>query len=819
MRSVLFLIPRKETSPMEAMNLNIPVLALRGLTVFPHMTMTFDVERRISIRALERAMEEDQEIFLVTQREIGTEMPEEKDLYAVGTISHITQILRLSKTSVRVMVEGRRRARLRRLWQTEPFLQANVEELEEPAQSEAFQRSPRTEALLRQTWNLFSEYAELAGSIPEEVVTTVMDGRDVGYLADFIAQNIALRFDDKQEILEELAPFIRLRKLNGFLARECNVLGFEHEMEGKVRDQLARTQRDQILRTQIRVLQNELGEGEDGDDELDTYRQKIQALELDEDTTKHLLKEVTKLSKQPFGSAEGAVIRGYLDVCLEMPWNTYTKERVSVDAARKVLEKDHYGLEKVKERILETIAVRQMNPEGKGQIICLVGPPGVGKTSIAISVAKALNRKLARLSLGGVRDEADIRGHRKTYIGSMPGRIIEAISRSGSMNPLLLLDEIDKMGNDYRGDPAAALLEVLDSEQNHSFRDHFLEIPVDLSKVMFITTANTTETIPRPLLDRMELIQIPSYTDEEKVQIARRHLLPKQMEEHGLKKGSIRIGDDVLRAVIRDYTRESGVRLLERRLAAICRKTDMRMLSDGVKRITATENDLPKMLDCQPYPPALHTEKAEIGVVNGLAWTEAGGEILEVEVNVMEGTGKLELTGNLGEVMKESAQAALSCLRSRTAVLGIPADFYKNKDIHVHFPEGAVPKDGPSAGIAMATAMLSALTDRKIKAGIAMTGEITLRGRVLPIGGLKEKTMAARRNGIGTVLIPKDNVRDLEDIDQTVRAALRFIPVGTVDEVFAAALCPEAVQEEVADCVAAFAPIPREKSGDAALRQ
>ena len=804
---------------MEAMNLNIPVLALRGLTVFPHMTLTFDVERRISIRALERAMEEDQEIFLVTQREIGTETPVEKDLYAVGTISHITQILRLSKTSVRVMVEGRRRARLRRLWQTEPFLQANVEELEEPAQSDAFQRSPRTEALLRQTWNLFSEYAELAGSIPEEVVTTVMDGRDVGYLADFIAQNIALRFDDKQEILEELAPFIRLRKLNGFLARECNVLGFEHEMEGKVRDQLARTQRDQILRTQIRVLQNELGEGEDGDDELDTYRQKIQALELDEDTTKHLLKEVTKLSKQPFGSAEGAVIRGYLDVCLEMPWNTYTKERVSVDAARKVLEKDHYGLEKVKERILETIAVRQMNPEGKGQIICLVGPPGVGKTSIAISVAKALNRKLARLSLGGVRDEADIRGHRKTYIGSMPGRIIEAISRSGSMNPLLLLDEIDKMGNDYRGDPAAALLEVLDSEQNHSFRDHFLEIPVDLSKVMFITTANTTETIPRPLLDRMELIQIPSYTDEEKVQIARRHLLPKQMEEHGLKKGSIRIGDDVLRSVIRDYTRESGVRLLERRLAAICRKTDMRMLSDGVKRITITENDLPKMLDCQPYPPALHTEKAEIGVVNGLAWTEAGGEILEVEVNVMEGTGKLELTGNLGDVMKESAQAALSCLRSRAGVLGIPADFYKNKDIQVHFPEGAVPKDGPSAGIAMATAMLSALTDRKIKAGIAMTGEITLRGRVLPIGGLKEKTMAARRNGIDTVLIPKDNVRDLEDIDQTVRAALRFIPVGTVDEVFAAALCPEAVQEEVADCVAAFAPIPREKSGDATLRQ
>ena len=805
---------------MKPMTMNIPVLALRGLTVFPHMSLTFDVERRISITALERAMEADQEIFLVTQREIGVNVPAEKDLYEIGTVSHISQILRLSANSVRVMVEGRYRARLRRLWQTEPFLQANVETLEEEEASEAFRRSPRTEALLRQTWNLFSEYTELAGSVPDEIIATVMDCRDVGYLADFITQNIALRHTDKQEILEEMAPFIRLRKLNGFLARECNVLGFEHEMEGKVRDQLARTQRDQILRTQIRVLQNELGEGEDADDEIDTYRQKIKALELDEDTRKHLLKEVSKLSKQPFGSAEGAVIRNYLDVCLEMPWNTYTKERVSVDAARKVLEKDHFGLEKVKERILETIAVRQMNPEGKGQIICLVGPPGVGKTSIAISVAKALNRKLARISLGGVRDEADIRGHRKTYIGSMPGRIIEAISRSGSMNPLLLLDEIDKLGNDYRGDPASALLEVLDSEQNYAFRDHFLEIPVDLSKVMFITTANTSDTIPRPLLDRMEVIQLSSYTDEEKVQIARRHLLPKQMEEHGLKKGSLRISDEVLRAVIRDYTRESGVRLLERRLAAICRKADMRLLTNGVKRITVTENDLPKLLDCQPYPPALHTEKEEIGVVNGLAWTEAGGEILEVEVNVMEGSGKLELTGNLGDVMKESAQAALSCLRSRAAVLGIEADFYKTKDIHVHFPEGAVPKDGPSAGIAMATAMLSALTGRKIKAGYAMTGEITLRGRVLPIGGLKEKTMAAKRNGLHTVLIPKDNVRDLDDIDQTVRAALRFVPVETVDQVFAEMFAApvKAAREEVTAAVAAFAPVGREPQGDG-LRQ
>ena len=795
----------------ELKTMNIPVLALRGLTVFPHMSLTFDVERKISIAALERAMEADQDVFLVTQREIGVNAPAEKDLYAVGTISHIVQVLRLSNTSVRCVVEGRSRARLRRLWQMEPFLQANVELLEETPVSEAFLASPRTEALLRQTYNLFTDYAQQAGSLPEEVVTTVMDGRDPGYLADYIAQNIALRYTDKQEILEELSPFIRLRKMNAFLARENNVLGFEREMEGKIREQLVRSQREQILRTQIRVLQNELGEGDEIDDELQNYRDRIEALHLEEETEKHLLKEVTKLSKQPFGSAEGAVIRNYLDVCLEMPWNETTRERVSVDAARKVLEKDHFGLEKVKERILETIAVRQMNPEGKGQILCLVGPPGVGKTSIAISVAKALNRKLARLSLGGVRDEADIRGHRKTYIGAMPGRIIEAISRSGSMNPLMLLDEIDKLGSDYRGDPAAALLEVLDSEQNGSFRDHFLEIPVDLSQVMFITTANTTDTIPRPLLDRMEVIQLGSYTDEEKVQIAKHHLLPKQMAEHGLKKGTLRVGDEVLRAIIRDYTRESGVRQLERRLAAVCRKADMRLLTGTVKRITVTEKELPKLLNCQPFPPALHTEREEIGVVNGLAWTEAGGEILEVEVNVMEGSGKLELTGNLGDVMKESAQAALSCLRSRAEVLGIEQDFYKTKDIHVHFPEGAVPKDGPSAGIAVTTAMLSALTGRKIRAGVAMTGEVTLRGRVLAIGGLKEKTMAALRNGIGTVLIPADNVRDLEDIDQTVRAALHFVPVSTVDQVFAAALYPAAdspARQETAQesPLAAFAP-------------
>jgi len=804
---------------MELTTWNIPALALRGLTVFPHMNMTFDVERPASIAALEHAMESDQMIFLVTQREIAMVAPAEKDLFSTGTVSYISQILRMSPTSVRVMVEGRHRARMKRLWQLEPYLQANVELIPEEDESEAFRQSPRTEALLRQTYTLFGEYAEQSGGVADEILSTVMDTRNPGYLADYIAQNIALRHTEKQEILEEISPFLRLRRMNSILVRENDVLGFEHEMESKIREQLARSQREQILRTQIRVMQNELGESDDGDDELEEYRRRISALKLPEETEKHLLKEVSKIAKQPFGSAEAAVSRNYLDVCLEMPWKVTTKERLNVELARKILNRDHFGLEKVKERILETIAVRQMNPTGKGQIICLVGPPGVGKTSVAISVAKALNRKLARLSLGGVRDEADIRGHRKTYIGAMPGRIIEAISRSRSMNPLLLLDEIDKMGSDYRGDPSAALLEVLDAEQNNAFRDHFLEIPVDLSKILFITTANTTDTIPRPLLDRMEVIPLSSYTDEEKLQIAKQHLLPKQLKEHGLKRGVLRISDEALRTVIRDYTRESGVRVLERQIAKICRKADMLLLKGDVKKFTITETDLHDFLGTNPYPPALHTEKEEVGVVNGLAWTEVGGEILEVEVNVMDGSGKLVLTGNLGDVMKESVQAALSCLRSRTAQLGLDGEFHKNKDIHVHFPEGAVPKDGPSAGIAIATAMLSALTGRKIHAHLAMTGEITIRGRVLPIGGLKEKTMAAKRNGIRTVIIPKDNERDLDEIDQTVRAALQFFPVSTVDEVFAQALCyPEKVVR-MDEPVAAFAPELREISNDAALRQ
>ena len=769
---------------MEAMTLNMPVVALRGMTVFPELTASFDVEREISIYALDNAMDNDRRVMLVTQRDISTQLPQEKDIYTIGTVCRILQIIKTSDSSVRLIVEGLQRARIHRLWQNQPFLQANVELLEE----QAVRHTDRVEALLRQTYAIFSTYREMVPTLGDDVVSRILDSRDPGRLADYIAQNLTLRHTDRQRVLEQLHPVRRLMLVNEILAHEVDVIALEVQLEQRVRERVARLQKNTILREQVKVLQQELGE--DDDEELAEYADKIDKAPLSEEVRKKLEKELDRLGKQAFGSAEAAVIRNYLDVCLEMPWGKQTKDRADVERARQILDRDHYGLEKVKERILEFIAVRQINPDAKGKILCLVGPPGVGKTSIAISVAKAMNRKLARLSLGGVRDEADIRGHRKTYIGAMPGRIIDAIIRSGSMNPLLVLDEIDKLGNDMRGDPASALLEVLDSEQNYAFRDHFLEVPVDLSRVMFITTANTTSTIPRPLLDRMEVIELNSYTDEEKVEIAKRHLLPKQLKEHGLKKSQLHISDTALRRIIADYTRESGVRLLERELGKLCRKAAMQLVSTDVKRFDITEGDLRTLLGVPHYQEVHRFDKDEVGVVNGLAWTEVGGEILEVEVNVVPGTGKLELTGNLGLVMQESARAALSCLRSRTAELGIDPDFYKNQDIHVHFPEGAVPKDGPSAGIAITTAILSALTGRKVRRSVAMTGEVTLRGRVLPIGGLKEKTMAALRNGILTVIIPRENEKDLEEIDQTVRKALRFIPVDTVDAVFAAALTP-----------------------------
>ena len=620
-----------------------------------------------------------------------------------------------------------------------------------------------------------------------DILMNLLSSEDPGYIADYIAQNIVMRAGDKQAILEELRPVRRLERLYQQLKRELEILEMELDLQNRVREGLSRNQRDYYLREQLKVIQQELGE-DGGENEGAEYRARIEKAKLPREVSEKLLKEVGRLEKQPFGSAEATVLRSYLDVCLELPWGKKTRERLDVAAARKVLDADHYGLEKVKERILEFLAVKQLAPQLRGQILCLVGPPGVGKTSIAASVARALNRKMARISLGGIHDEAEIRGHRKTYIGAMPGRIIAAVRQAGSSNPLLLLDEIDKLGADQRGDPSSALLEVLDAEQNSTFRDHYLEVPYDLSDVLFITTANTLDTIPRPLLDRMEVIELSSYTDEEKLQIAKGHLLPKELKRHGLKKSQLKLTDAAVREIITGYTRESGVRILERELGAVCRKAAMRLVSGGAKSVSVTGDNLEEFLGVRRYHPERLPRTEQVGVVNGLAWTSVGGEILEVEVNVVPGTGKLELTGNLGDVMKESAHAAYSYIRSRADRLGIEADFYQKKDIHVHFPEGAVPKDGPSAGIAITTAMVSALTNTPVRRELAMTGEVTLRGRVLPIGGLKEKTMAALRNGIKTVLLPADNEKDLEEIDQTVRAALHFIPVEHVDAVLAQAL-------------------------------
>lgn len=763
----------------------MPVLALRGLTIFPNMLLHFDVGRGTSIKALDEAMAEGLPIFLVAQRDLTVEEPGEKDLYTIGTVSTVKQILRLPGENVRVMVEGSSRGKLVSLSKTTPFLQGEVEVLSVP---EHTRNTPRTEALIRSTYELFERYAELSPRMTGDVLISVLSSEDPGYIADYIAQNIAMRASDKQAILEELHPVRRLSKLAHALGREVSILELEQEVQSKVREQLADNQRDYVLREQLKVLRQELGEGENGDSEQDEYRARIEKAGLPEEAAKKAEKELARLSKQPFGSAEATVIRNYLDVLLDLPWNKRTKERTDVAAARKILDADHYGLQKVKERILEFLAVRQLAPELKGQVICLVGPPGVGKTSIAMSVARATGRKLTRISLGGVHDEAEIRGHRKTYVGAMPGRIIDGIRRAGSHNPLLLLDEIDKLASDIHGDPASALLEVLDGEQNSTFRDNFLEVPFDLSEVFFITTANTTDTIPRPLLDRMEVIELTSYTDEEKLQITKEHLLAKERKRHGLKKSQLKLTDDAIRALITGYTRESGVRVLERRVAALCRKAAMKIISEDVKQVSLTASDLKEFLGPRRYHPDHRETGKQVGVVNGLAWTQVGGEMLQVEVNVVPGSGKVELTGNLGDVMKESARAALSYIRSRNQRLGIEEDFYKTKDIHVHFPEGAVPKDGPSAGITITTAMVSALTGAPVRQDIAMTGEVTLRGRVLAIGGLREKTMAALRNGMKTVLIPADNVGDLEEIDQTVRAALHFVPVEHVDQVLSVVL-------------------------------
>ena len=762
----------------------MPILALRGLAVFPDQTVHFDVGRPKSVRALEAAMKQDQTLLLIPQKDMTVDDPRLIDLYAIGTVAKVKQVLKTQGENLRVLVTGLCRGKIAELSQSDPYLMGIVESVPAPETGD----SVRSHALRREANALYSLYIQMSEHPAQAVQMKMMASDSCGFIADSIAQNSGIDFPDKAKLLCQLNPTRRLETALRLLRQEVEMLRLESDIQQKTRASIDQNQKDYYLREQIRVLREELGEGDDAN-EFETYSQRIRDLHLSREQEQKLLKDVDRLKKQPFGSSEGAVLRNYLDTVLELPWNKKTKERVDVAAARKILEHDHFGLEKVKERILETIAVRQMAPDMPPQIICLVGPPGVGKTSISYSIAKSLNRKMARISLGGVRDEADIRGHRKTYVGAMPGRIMTAMTQAGSSNPLLLLDEIDKMGSDYRGDPSAALLEVLDAEQNHTYRDHYLEIPYDLSDVMFITTANTLDTVPRPLLDRMEVIELGSYTDEEKLMISKNHLIPKQLSKHGLKKSQLRITDDAVREIISCYTRESGVRNLERCFSEICRKAAMRLLSqEEQKRITVTGSNIEQFLGIRKFLPDRLPCMDQVGLVTGLAWTSVGGETLEVEVNVMDGSGKLELTGNLGDVMKESAHAALSYIRANAKNLGIASDFYKTKDIHVHFPEGAVPKDGPSAGVTVCTAMVSALTGVTVRRDVAMTGEISLRGRVMRIGGLKEKTMAALRHGIRTVIIPKDNERDLEEIDQSVRRQLNFISAQTVDTVLNAAL-------------------------------
>ena len=762
----------------------MPIIALRGLTVFPDQTVHFDLGRPKSIRALEAAMKQDQTLFLIPQKDILVDDPKLVDFYSIGTVAKVKQVLKAKDENLRVLVTGINRGKIAELQQSEPYLEGVIEAVPIPEAADTV----RAHALRREANALYGLYLQMSDHPAQAIQLRMMASEDSGFIADSIAQNSGIDFPDKAKMLCQLHPVRRLETALRLLSQEVEMLRLESEIQEKTRSALDQNQRDYYLREQIKVLRDELGEGDD-EAEFETYAQNIRNLHLEQDQESKLLKDVERLKKQPFGSSEGAVLRNYLDTVLELPWNKKTKERVDVASARKILDHDHFGLEKVKERILETIAVRQMAPEMPPQILCLVGPPGVGKTSISYSIAKSLNRKMARISLGGVHDEADIRGHRMTYVGAMPGRIMTAMTQAGSANPVLLLDEIDKMGSDYRGDPSAALLEVLDAEQNHSYRDHYLEIPFDLSDVLFITTANTLTTIPRPLLDRMEVIELGSYTDEEKRMIAKNHLIPKQLKQHGLKKQQLRITDDAIREIITCYTQESGVRNLERSIGEICRKAAMQLVSqEETKRIQVTATNMESFLGVRKFLPDRLPCNDQVGLVTGLAWTSVGGETLEVEVNVMDGSGKLELTGNLGAVMKESAQAALSYIRANALALGVAPDFYKTKDIHVHFPEGAVPKDGPSAGVTVCTAIVSALTGAKVRRDVAMTGEISLRGRVMRIGGLKEKTMAALRHGIRTVIIPKDNERDLEEIDQMVRRQLNFISAQTVDTVLEAAL-------------------------------
>lgn len=763
----------------------LPMIALRGLTMFPDVILTFDVEREPSLRALEMSVIGNRDIFLVAQKNVAIDVPEEKDMYSVGVVCRVKQQIRQPQSSIRrVTVEGLYRARAEHMVLTGRAYTADVTPL--PDKEERVSED-RIVALVRSCFSMYHDYLSENPEAMTEQLISVLSVNEPGGVANHIAHNVNLNYDEKQSLLEELYPSRRLVRLGKILRRELNILQLERELADATQGQMNQNQREYYLREEMKIIQAELGEDGQTDD-IGEYRRKISALAAPDEIKEKLNKELSRLMKQPFGSSEAAVLRGYLDTCLELPWGKKTTETIDLEKARKLLDDEHFGLEKVKDRVIEYLAVKKLSPNIKGGLICLVGPPGTGKTSIAMSIAKAVNRKLVRVSLGGVHDEAEIRGHRKTYIGSMPGRIINGIIQAKSCNPLMVLDEIDKLGSDYRGDPSAALLEALDGEQNSTFRDNFLEIPFDLSDVFFITTANTLDTIPRALLDRMEIIQLASYTDEEKLQIAKRHLLPKQRKKHGLRANQLRVSDEALREIIRSYTRESGVRTLEREIARLCRRAACDIAEEKCRGVSVKAGGLEPLMGPAKFKPEHLRVRDEVGLVRGLAYTSVGGEVLDVEAAVVDGSGRLELTGNLGDVMKESARAAMTYIRSRAGVLGIEHDFYKTKDIHIHFPEGAVPKDGPSAGITVTIALISALTGAPVRHDVAMTGEITLRGRVLPIGGLREKTMAAMRAGVKTVIIPADNEADLENIDQTVRRALEFVPTDHVDKVLDVAL-------------------------------
>lgn len=761
----------------------LPLLPLRGLLVYPSMVLHLDVGREKSVKALEQAMVDDEMILLCSQSEINIEEPQRDDIYQIGTITKVKQMLKLPNGTIRVLVEGVMRGEIVDYVANADYYEVTVKELPEQVTTDS-----EIDALMRTVLGQFEHYINLSKKVTPETLAAVSDIEEPGRLADVITSYLPLKVKDKQEILETVEVRHRLEKLLAFLNNEREVLELERKINQRVKKQMEKTQKEYYLREQMKAIQKELGDKEGRAGEAEELRTQLEEAGVPDKVREKIGKEIDRLEKMPATSAEGAVIRNYVDWLLALPWSKRTDDDLDLKKAEDVLNEDHYGLEKPKERVLEYLAVQRLVQKMKGPILCLVGPPGVGKTSIARSIARSLNRKFIRISLGGVRDEAEIRGHRRTYVGAMPGRIIQGLKNAGSNNPVMLLDEIDKMAMDFRGDPASALLEVLDPEQNGTFSDHYIEVPFDLSNVMFVTTANAVHNIPRPLLDRMEMLYIPGYTEIEKLQIAIRYLLPKQIKDHGLTEEQLHMDEETLLKVIREYTREAGVRNLEQQIAAICRKSAKQIVSGSIPSVDVSIDSLQDYLGPSKFRVSLADQDDQIGAVNGLAWTEVGGDTLVIEVTVMPGTGKLTLTGKLGDVMKESAQAAFSYTRSKAGQLGIAADFHEKNDIHIHIPEGAIPKDGPSAGITMATALISALTNIPVSRSVAMTGEITLRGRVLPIGGLKEKSLAAHRAGVKKILLPKDNEKDLQEIPETVREELTFVPVHHMDQVLEHAL-------------------------------